>query len=592
MPRSSIGRGKFAAETLANGLIASARNLTANANGKPAKVTRSTWENLGWNFYDTIEVFHYGVQWVGNILSRAKLTLLENGEVTKNADAQAVLDAFFGGPDQQGEFLRQAGIHMTVAGEGYILGVEGADGEDIWRTPAAVEVRGDGIQSYTIEGEKFDPADILLIRYWRPHPRKYNLSDSPTRSLLPILSQIDELTKYVSAQADSRLSGAGVLLVPNEITFPSQQTDASGNTSVANAAQGFIKELAETMAAAKANPQSAASRVPGILQGPGDQLEKVRLLTFWTELDDAVGGLRDEAIRRLALGMDMPPEALLGTGDVNHWGAWQIEDALINSHIEPLLALIVDAVTIGYLRVVLQEQLDMTPEEALAFKVGTDTSLMRLRPDRSKESAELWDRGELSNEALRRENGFNEDDKPSDEEYKLWLASKIAQVSPAPDQVAAPAKLFGIDLPADTPTPQELPDGTVPLPRSLEEHPTRDIPDTQEASALVAMSEVALFAALSRAGNRIKSTAAKLEGIPDKVPSMDRYLYVKLSKAQLDFVLEDAWPILQRITPPDGISMETIETALDNYARLLITNQQPHDRGILARYLAQAVKTA
>lgn len=589
MPRSSIDRGKFAAQTLANGLIASARNLTADAKGRPAKVIRSQWELAGWNAYDTIEVFHYGVQWVGNILSRAKLTLLENGKESTNPEALAVLDAFFGGSDQQGEFLRQSGIHMTVAGEGYILGVEGSDG-DIWRTPAAVEVRGDGISSYTIEGEKYDPADILLIRYWRPHPRKYNLSDSPTRSLLPILSQIDELTKYVSAQADSRLSSAGVLLVPNEITFPSQQADANGVVSQANAATAFLKELAETMAAAKANPQSAASRVPAMLQGPGDQLEKVRLLTFWTELDEAVGGLRDEAIRRLALGMDMPPEALLGTGDVNHWGAWQIEDALINSHIEPLLALIVDAVTIGYLRVVLIES-GMDAETAKTFKVGTDTSTMRLRPDRSKEAGELWDRGALSDQTLRRENGFDETDAPSKDETTLWLAKKIAQGSPAPDQVAAAAKMFGVNLPTgDAPT-TELPGGQAPLPRSLEEHPTRSIPDTQDASALVAMSEVALFAALSRAGNRIKSTAAKIEGIPQGVPSMDRYLYVKLSKSQLDFVLEDAWPILSRITPPEGISIETVETALDNYARLLITNQQPHDRGILARYLAQAVKS-
>jgi hypothetical protein len=37
-------------------------------------------------------------------------------------------------------------------------------------------------------------------------------------------------------------------------------------------------------------------------------------------------GLRREAVERLAIGLDMPPEVLLGLGDSNHWSAWQVDE--------------------------------------------------------------------------------------------------------------------------------------------------------------------------------------------------------------------------------------------------------------------------
>ena len=52
-------------------------------------------------------------------------------------------------------------------------------------------------------------------------------------------------------------------------------------------------------------------------------------MTFWTQLDEHAIELRSEAIRRLGLGMDMPPEVLQGSADSNHWAAWQADEAAI-----------------------------------------------------------------------------------------------------------------------------------------------------------------------------------------------------------------------------------------------------------------------
>jgi hypothetical protein len=595
MPRSRTVRGKLAAEVLANGLIASARNLTIDPpDDQPGrsfrKVKRQEWQNEGWYWYDVIEVFHYGVQWVGNTLSKAKLIILKDGKLVTSGPAVDVLERFFGGTDQHGEFLRQAAIHMTVAGEGYIVGQEGDSGDE-WFIAAAVEVKYQGDDIYRIEGEEVSTSDSLIIRFWRPHPRKRNISDCPTRPLLPILSQIHELTMFVSAQADSRLQGAGILKLPTEVTFPTPVTSADGKTQQEAGINGFIRELAETMAAAKKDRGSAAASVPIIIQAPAEHLDKIDHLTFWSELDENAKDLRNEAIRRLALGMDMPPEALLGTGDVNHWGAWQIEDSLIKSHAEPLLALITEALTTSYLRAVLVGE-GMDSEEAEKFEIAADTTGMRLRPNRSKEAIELWDRGILSDAAMLRENGFDVDEDSVDDEHtKTWLLRKIAQGSPNPEAVEAAAKKLGVELDI---APSE-PSGERPLPRSLTEHPKQDPPERPEdgpAASLIAAAEVAMFHALTRAGNRIKSTAAKIEGIPREITAMDRYQYVTLTKTQLDFVLDDAWPILERLELPRGVTAALLETALDNYARLLISNRQPYERAMLVRYLKQALKDA
>ena len=87
---------------------------------------------------------------------------------------------------------------------------------------------------------------------------------------------------------------------------------------------------------------------------------------------------------------------------VSHWGAWQIEEATIKMHVEPMLDVIVNALTIGYLQV--------RPRRRVLASIVYDTSALRLRPDRSKEAFELYDRGLISGEALLRENGFADDD--------------------------------------------------------------------------------------------------------------------------------------------------------------------------------------
>ena len=152
---------------------------------------------------------------------------------------------------------------------------------------------------------------------------------------------------------------------------------------IGGAVDPFMASLTATMMASISDPGDPSALAPIIVKVPGEYVDKVRHLTFWDDLDQQAINQRDNAMRRLALSLDLPPEILLGTGNVNHWGAWQIEDSTIKTHIEPALADIAADLTQAVLRKVLDD-----PKVVLTF----DTSKLRLRSDHSREAIELFDR--------------------------------------------------------------------------------------------------------------------------------------------------------------------------------------------------------
>jgi hypothetical protein len=557
---------------------------------------KEAWQEAAWNFFDTIGEYRYSCNWVGNILSKAQLGVAKKGKPTTNEHAVAALAALFGGPEGQTEMLRQIGIHFTVAGEMFLVSYE-EDGEDEWLVAAATEVKKLNADSWKIDGDTIDQP--MVIRIWRPHPRNHKRSDAPTRAVLPILSEIDGLTKHVSAQIDSRLAGAGLLLLPSEITFSATPTvDEDGNQSITpgTSAAAFIAELVETMATAIQNREDASALVPIVLQAEGEHLANIKHLTFWSDLDDKAIELRSEAIRRLALGMDMPPEILTGTADMNHWGSWQVEEAAIKAHTEPLLAVITGSLSAGFLRHYLVTIGGMSKEEAAEYEFTADTSLMRLRPNRSAEAMELYDRGQLSAAAVLRENGFDPSDAMEEKELVTWLARKVASGSSTPEQVEAALRHLGLDLQVVTPVEmvedRQQPRQERPTP-SLEEHPRR-APETDEigeglaASALaveaanrsitISTAELMIHRALERAGNKLKNRIAA-----DQRPACGAYeLYMyapQLTDPEIAELLDGAW------APINLFGYDVHESDLNGFTTVLLQDRRKYSRDILADYL-------
>lgn len=567
-----------------NSMVASAVRLTGLSHSAGRSARRGQgWHQDAWYFYDTIGEYRFAVNWVGNMLSRARLYAAKRvgddwvPEPPDSVASQAVTDLCDGAGGQT-QLLQQCGVNFTVTGECYLLGYT-VDGHDVWVVASSTEASYTG-KRWKLHDERL-PEEIAAVRLWRPHPNDRRYSDSPTRAVLPVLSEIDSLTKHVSAQVDSRLAGAGVYWVPAEMTFGNSDGDPSAST--------FVDLLTEAMQTAKKNRADASALVPIVVTAPGEYLDKVKYDTFWSPLDEHAVELRTEAIRRLSLGMDMPPEVLTGTADMNHWNVWQSDEAAIKVHTTPPLELITSSLTVGYL------QPHMETEgfaDSRAYAVLADTSQMRARPNRSREAIELHNIGKINAAALLREVGFDSSDAMGEPEFRQWLLAKVAGGSATPEQVDAALRELGVDLriePApgivdvervEEETREARPDPT------LERHPDRSPPELPAGSALLAASEILVLRALERAGNKIKN---RVRGKFD-VAAVELYLHAPPHPSNIDRLLEDAWSMVPRVAAAQGVQPEELARVLDSYARLLLVERREHDPELLAANLLSLAK--
>lgn len=582
MPRVSAPR-RTAVET-PPALVASAQVMTPSAAARPRQT--EGWQSQAWAFYDKIGELRYAANWVGNVLSRARLFAAKRTPLglplpSKSGPAVDVLAELFGGADGQAQMLKAIGIHFFIAGECYLVGRTPAEDRDtptgpsdmLWEIVSTEEMKTAGNRWQIDYKDGLGPINLtdedIVIRLWMPHPRRHLVADSPVRAQLANLAELETLSRMVTGQALSRLAGNGLVAIPSEISFPPPPGEEN-----LNSAQSFQQVLGGAMMDSIGDPASPSARVPIVITAPGEYIGNIRHVTFFTEFDAQLPELRNEAIRRLALGLDIPPEVMLGTADLNHWGAWQIEESSIKVSIEPMLESITNAISTGYVRPATGDYTDI---------VGYDTSQLRLRPNRSKEAIELFDRMELSGEALRRETGFDEGDVPADDERKIMLIQKIASGSASPEMVAQAIALLGIK--GIEPAGDQMNEAR-PAP-SLQDHPTRDIPDEQpdrQAASLFDKSEMLVMRALERAGNRLRS----LKQTRPPCDAVDAYRYIKTDVGELDKVMADAWAAYAdralRDVVPEVIRSAVIH-ALDAYCRNLLLSQDEFCRAEMERYL-------
>lgn len=580
-------------------LVASA----ARYSGKSAqRIYRPTeeWQKRCYRHYSICGEARYAAQFFGRALSRASLhtTRYENGAEVRNesgSEAEQHLLDLFNGHEGREQMLSSIGTHLVVAGECYLIGRRASreadfqrglvSGEDVWEVVSTLEIDVMGKQWQLSFNDGTTPLPLsdsdVVIRIWTPHPERRLSADSPFRSMLPVLDEIEWLTKHIFAQAQSRLAGAGMLLLPQEMEFPPPPESAEGDArTFNNEAEAFMATLAEAMMTPIEDPSNASSLVPLIVTAPGDVLEKAQRLTFWTELDAASQEMRNNAIHRFALGMDLPPEQIegmssnMGSGGgrstgVSHWGQWQIDESTIKMHVEPMLDAVVNALTICYLRPLL-------PDGA-GDRIRYDTARLRLRPDRSREAIELWDRGALSTAAMLRENGFGDDDAMDEKERQSWLLLKVASGSATPEQVHGALAQLGVNLPA--PSGEQEPRESRPSP-SLEDHEQRREPEMDVAS-LLPVSEALVYRALERAGNRLRQRVPE----PPACPSYETHTFLSANGSTTK-VMEDAFPTASLVLKADVA--EWLVPALRSYCSTLLTEQAPHDPARLRKWLERS----
>jgi hypothetical protein len=459
-------------------LVASAKRISSKT---MKRTTKERWQDEAWAMYDEVGELRFVANALASAGSGATLfaaRMVPGADdpepyVSPNPDdpdadapdpageaAASIVAALGGNVLGRAELLRRMILHLFVPGDSFLLGLppgviddaaptEGDVPPDLgivpegaltlselsWHTlsTSEVQVRNDRIVVQVGGSSKeIDGDAAILIRVWRPHPNRWWQADSPVRANLPVLRELVGLTKHIGATIDSRLAGAGLLPLPASVEVVGNAHDPE--TGAEQPASEFVDALIDAMVTPIEDRESAAAVVPLVVTVPDDVVGKIGLVSFATPFDAASKDLRDEAIRRLALGLDAPPEVMLGLGSSNHWSAWQIDEATTKTHISPLLGLICDALTTEYLWPALEEAGVANPRD---WVVWFDTSGLTMRPNRTPEAIELYDRGELSGEALRRYSAFDETDArpPDDVDPVVDLVVGIAKG--APNLVAA-----------------------------------------------------------------------------------------------------------------------------------------------------------
>jgi hypothetical protein len=467
--------------SLINGaLTAAAQSLNDEASapnaGQPGSATR-VWQHAVLAYADSTPELSAGSMYVGNCLSRVRLKpakrspdgsineAFEGAEPVDGVDPQiagwaaeivAGMRSKIGG---QPELLRRYGEQMFLVGEVYLLledipsglitevltvlelvkqrGVNGSTYKRIW---------GDGSPDQVL------PAGVEPNRVWRPDRRFGRLASSSAKACLVILDELDILTRLVKASSICAMALSGMLLIPDELDSPLD--DAAPDD--AEAMHPLIFDIIRQAVRAIDDPSSAAAFTPYILQGAADLLDKVRHIPFQASAGEHVTQ-RAEALQRLAQGLDLPVEVLLGHMSTTFSNAAQISVDTYKLHIEPMLQMLADAIQETILWPRLAQKMGLTPQqvkdggyppEIMAVGVHYDASDLVSHPDKSADVVTLATKDQTQTMVAIREVrmavGLTPDDAPDDEEVARRLdAYRLAHIR---ETIAAPAADAAVSL--------------------------------------------------------------------------------------------------------------------------------------------------
>lgn len=602
----------------------------------PTKIRRlpqpKEWQAEAWHYLFTVPETSFAIGWLQNAMTRCRILAANRGdggdepaiiqepeEVTAGEEPppnlspadQAAFDlvtGFAGGTTGQSQILGLSTVHLAVPGDGYLLGVPTTsaaapdqEANQSWGVYSADEVTVENGRYYIREGEQATdrremPPETLAVRMWRKNPRYQYLAHSPMRATLPVLRELELLTQHVEASGVSRLAGAGILILPEEITFPIKPENVAENKTT------FIEVLGEAMVTPITDRNDPSAVVPLVVQVKGEYIKDIQHLTFATPLDEKALGLREEAIKRFAAGMDIPAEVVLGLASSNHWTAWQIEESAIKLHIEPMLEAICDGLTVGYLRPALVAL--GFADVADDYVVWYDASELNVRPDRSGDVAAAYTAGVVGARTYRREIGMGDEDAPTEEETLQATILKVIDKMPASLPILLPLLGIDVDVPTDI-DPLPVIRETGPIPAPGDETGAPPAPGTGPPSkgptppdngpsnaasideaALLASADGLVYRALERAGNRL-ANAARAAGCAAMASGALTHTGVpeEVRTGAIDACLEGAWDRVPEIAARFDIDPHALAATLDGYARSLILAGWPHEIDRLAEHL-------
>lgn len=548
MPLFTKERPTSAAATATPVVTASAQRVDLSDEKQATRLAKrhQAWQDEAWQYYHTVGEVWYAHNLIGNSLRRIRLyaahqpdpaqppipvtEALEDDEgnvvapavpAAIAAAAEVEVDRLRRAEGGHGEIVRDLGLQLNVPGEGILVGRADPDIGEIWKVYSSSQVAKNDKGQTILRSSPSDREGIVLdannsttVRVWRPDPQWSGNPDSPMRAVLDLCDELQILSRTVRAAGRSRLAGAGILLVPSEATFgPAVPTETS--TGGAATVDPFLRDLLNAMMEPIGDEGAASAVVPLVVRMGKDLIEAVTHLVFDRPIDQTAADQRVELIKRIAAGLDLPADVLLGMADLNHWTAWQVDESTFKAHIEPLVQMICNALTVGFLRPALGDA-------GADLMVWYDASALVSHPNRGEDAKAANVLGVISDAATRKYLGFPESDAPTDEELDA-KAERAAKSRPAaspanaenvdagPPEGQASVKRGGASALAAAGTPSNTGWRLAQIERDLR-------------SRLQVAGDAAVFAGLERAGAKLRRKVGRDSELSDKLTRVPQHL--------------------------------------------------------------------
>ena len=429
----------------------------------------NSWQSEAWEYYDAIGEIKYAFNLVASVVSRIRLYAaivqdpseppvpIRNSDFVDARLASAAeraivrLDSAYGG---QAGLLKDAALNLSVAGECYLVQMParaGAGLPESWDIRSVDELQIDQRSNYTItprgqgtsmgggsniEGIKL-PKGAFVGRIWKAHPRFSDEADSSMRGLLDLCAELLLLNRTFRSTARSRLN-AGALYLPDGLSVAAspdpdypydEDSDLNSGFTPEEAADEFEDQLMDAMTTPIRDEDSASAVVPLIIRGPAELGDKIKQFKFERSFDPALAQRADRVLERILQGLDVPKDVVTGLANVKYSNALQIDESLYKAHIEPLMLLISDALTVVYLRPYLLSA-GFDPAVVERVCIWYDPSQVATRNDRAADADAGFDRMAVSMDTWRRAHGFTETDAPEPTELALRLLVEKGSITP------------------------------------------------------------------------------------------------------------------------------------------------------------------
>jgi hypothetical protein len=493
----------------------------------------SSWQQEAWEYYDAIGEIKYAFNLVASVISRIRLyaAVVDNPAEAPNSvrtsstvdpslaaaaeRALSRLDSAYGG---QAGLLRDAALNLSVAGECYLVQVPEKPGHGIpesWDIKSVDELLADVRGGFNLIGRREqvtgqtayssgnNPLKLnskaFVGRIWRSHPRFSDEADSSIRGLLDLCAELLLLNRTFRATARSRLN-AGALYLPDGLSVAAQgdgdfpyddDNDLNPGFTVEEAEDEFEDQLIDAMTTPIRDEESASAVVPLIIRGPAELGDKIKQFKFERSFDPQLAERSDRVLERILQGLDVPKDMITGLANVKYSNALQIDETLYKTHIEPLMLLIADSLTVVYLRPYLVAN-GYPQSEVDRIVIWYDPSAVSTRNDRAADADSGFDRGAISYESWRRAHGFTNADAPTSNETAIRMLRERGTITPelteamlgaiAPEMMNAvrQSQQAASVAPLPPEVEQILSGQTSQAPQTPEEVPQEEVPETPQ----------------------------------------------------------------------------------------------------------------